>query len=748
MEQPSTSSNVTGTYLPCHPYPGIQASKHQLFPQQSCEADFCSAIVEYADPSDTYPSLSPEFRHRLPLRHLHWKSASRPVRTIDSLHVTLIADQKLLDASDNGPAPKGESPRKERRHQIPGLRQTPYLKLYLLQCSDVDTYKANSRKLLRDWVKDHTPPSQSSTSLNKQENHDAFEWLIVHVLPASADGNASRPSSVARTESEKRPSSSRWPSRSSSSVIEKIRADFNGTSKNAVDRVAQVQAAEHLEENSGRAQLRSQDDKNGWEDLIAKMKSLILASFDLRVNQYEEDIREKELQRNLPGWNFNTFFVLKEGLARGFESVGLTEDALTGYHELAAGLNAIVDGQSRGDTAEQQAAIFSEYTEDLIEVFKHAERYSKSTETSWQQKPQVLDLGACILNTDRKPFRDLILANKISTFDFQSYVFARQVSLLLRLADVAVQSYPPTVGGNFESGSDDHSDFGTRFLKPSGEGREDLIILAEVAERASSFITSVATTIRNDIRSGIYPADDGRNGNDDFSYIMYEEILENLVLSWIFSASKLILEATSANSLFAQLDPILRQLRSSINSSIDENENGVGAVVKSVHRNGLPDRTSSLQAHTPVVSQPPVQESFPLVTSLDAVRLLPPATSHPGAQELASQRGDLLTLARRALSGLGLQHVDRQGGLADIRLVSGAEEVQMQEVKLEDTPEREETPLESSSVTARAPNMAGLCNRTLFSVLQSEQSFYQAFEVCQAQKLCSVRGANVPSSRN
>ena len=729
-------------------YLAIHASKHWLFQQQSCEADFCSAIVEYADPSDTYPSLSPELRHRLPLRQLHWKSASRPVRTIDSLHVTLIADQRLLDASDNGPAPQGESPRKERRHQIPGLRQTPYLKVYLLQCSDVDTYKANSRKLLRDWVKDHTPPSQSSTSLNKQENHDAFEWLIVHVLPASADGNVSRPSSVARTGSEKRPSSSRWPSRSSSSVIEKIRADFNGTSKNAVDRVAQVQAAEHLEENSGRAQLRSQDDKNGWEDLIAKMKSLILASFDLRVNQYEEDIREKELQRNLPGWNFNTFFVLKEGLARGFESVGLTEDALTGYHELAAGLNAIVDGQSRGDTAEQQAAIFSEHTEDLVELFKQAERCSKSTETSWQQNPQILDLGACILNTDRKPFRDLILANKISTFDFQSYVFARQVSLLLRLADVAVQILPPTVGGNFESGSDDHSDFGARFLKPGGEGREDLLILAEVAERASSFITTIATTIRNDIRSGIYPADDGRNGNDDFSYLMYEEILENLVASWVFSASKLMLEATSASSLSAQLDPILRQLRSSIKPSIDENENGIGAVVKRVHRNGLPDRTSSLQVHTSVVSQPPVQESFPLVTSLDAVRLLPPTTSYPGAQELASQRGDLLTLARRALSGLGLQHVDRQGGLADIGLVSGTEEVEMQEVKLEDTPEREEKPLESLSVIARAPTMAGLCNRTLFSVLRSEQSFYQAFEVYQAHKWCSERGANVPSSRN
>lgn len=703
--------------------------------------------MAYADPSGIFSSLSPELRHRLPLRHLHWKSTSRPVRTIDSLYVTLIADEEPLHANDNGPAPKGESPRKERRHQIPGLRQTPYLKIYLLQCSDVDTYRASSRKQLRDWVKDHTPPSQSGSSVNVQENHDAFEWLIIQVLPPSADVDTSRPSSVHRTESDNRPSSSRWPSRSSSSVIEKIRADFNGTSKIAVDRVAQVQVAKHPVEEVGQAQLPSQDDQNGWEDLIAKMKHLILASFDLRVNQYEEDIRGKELQRNLPGWNFNTFFVLKEGLARGFESVGLTEDALTGYHELAAGLNAIVDGQGEGNTAERQAAIFSNCTEDLVEAFKHAERCSKSTETSWQEKAHVFDLGACILDTDRKPFRDLILANKISSFDFQSYVFARQVSLLLRLADVAVQNYPPTVGAPSEGGSDAHSDVGTRFLRPSGEDREDLIILAQVAQRASNFITSVTTTIRNDIRSGIQSAYDSQNGDDGFSHTVNEEIVENLVASWVFSASKIILEATSANSLSAQLDPLLRRLRSSINSCIEDSKNGFGPIINNVHREGLPDRTSSLQAHLSVVSQPPIQESFPSVTSLDPGRLLPPATSHPGAQELASQQGDLLALARRALSGLGLQHVNRQGGLADIGLASAAEEEEMQVVKLEDTPEREEMLRENFPINARAPIIAGVCNRTLFSALQSKNAFYQEFEVYQGQKWCNSRGADIHPSR-
>ena len=581
-------------------------------------------------------------------------------------------------------------------------------------------------------MQDHTQPSQSSLSLNKQDNHDAFEWLIIHILPVSADQDTSRPSSVPRTGSEQRPSSSRWPSRTSSSVIGKLRADFNASSKNAVDRVAQVQVAERPEENSRSGHEQSQDDRDGWEDLVAKIKYLILASFDLRVNQYEEDIREKEVQRNLPGWNFNTFFVLKEGLARGFESVGLTEDALTGYHELAAGLNTIVDGQLGGDTAEQQAAIFSDYTEDLVEAYKEAERCSKSTQRSWQEKPQLVDLGACILNTDRKPFRDLILANKISSFDFQSYVFARQVSLLLRLADATAQPHSPNSDAMFESGSVLlHADVGSRSLKSSGEDLEDPIILAEVAQLASNFINSIVTTIRNDIRSGIRASDDGQKGNESTPLIVRDEIVENLVASWIFSASKSILQATMATSLSVQLDPLLRQLTASIKPSVEDVEDQMGSIINPVHRKGLPDRTSSLRAHAPTIHYPTIQEGFPSVISLEAVGLLPPATSRPGTQELASQRGDLLALARRVLSGLGLPHVGRQGGLADVDLKFGAEDEELQEVNL-DTTEPRGKPPEILHVNARVPSIAGVCNRTLFAALESKDKFYEMFQVCQA----------------
>ncbi|KAG8411307.1 hypothetical protein J3459_016346 [Metarhizium acridum] len=70
----------------------------------------------------------------------------------------------------------------QRRHQIPGLRNTPYLKVLLVRCDDNDSYKATVRAEIREWIKEHTPPSSASKKASNQEKHDAFEWLILHVV--------------------------------------------------------------------------------------------------------------------------------------------------------------------------------------------------------------------------------------------------------------------------------------------------------------------------------------------------------------------------------------------------------------------------------------------------------------------------------------------------------------------------------------------------------------------------------------
>jgi hypothetical protein len=464
---------------------------------------------------------------RLPLRNLHWKAPTRPLRSIDSLHIDLTpsgGSAQIPETATTGLAPpqgataptrsteeifRQPVKEKERRHQIPGLRQTPYLKVYLLRCDDSDTYKSTARKQVRDWVKENTPPSQSSTS-STTENHDAHEWMIIHVvIPDTPAASQPRGSSSSTTgEKEKTAATSRW-ARGTTTLLEKLRADFNISSKTAPDRVSQIRVQKervppHLlpapaPVNSPSIAESPQEQERAWADVIAKFKILILLSFDLRVSQYEENIRKNEEKRSFPGWNFNTFFMLKEGLARGFESVGLVEDALLGYDELSVGLDTVIRDQAKD---EAQGSVIMRHSEDLYTKAREILEQSQTDgDASQDSKTQLHDDQP--ISVRKKDYRDLILGNKISIFDFRSYVFARQMSLLLRLgnsqsarSDLATKLQPHP-----QQRTVDDSNIGLRSGQQTNN-TEDLFSLSELCSRALNFITFAARLLREDIING------------------------------------------------------------------------------------------------------------------------------------------------------------------------------------------------------------------------------------------------------
>lgn len=707
---------------------------------------FCRSIVEYSDPSGIFPSISNHLQRRLPLRNLHWTSTSRPLRSISSLHVELVPDHRPLSRGASARPGSGDvsnanpNGTRERRHQIPGLRQTPYLKIYLLRCKDSETYKSTSRKLLREWVKDHTPPSQSSSLTNKADNHDAFEWLIVHVVMSNEESwKGPRLSGSYKGEAhlEKASGGSRWSARGSSSLIEKIRSDFNATSKTAVDRVAQIQIDGAGEiEVSTRSDLQDKEEQNGFNDLTFKLKSLILASFDQRVSQYEEDIREKDSQRNLPGWNFNTFFLLKEGLARGFESVGLVEDALTSYHELSASLTAIAASQLTRTSSGGGANNFGDFTDDLLDALRraiHTVKAALNQETSsdiadtpkHDNENGFHHLGAAVLDTNRKPFRELILANKISAFDFQCYVFARQVSLLLRLANLV----PPKEMSPTDGASDEEHHMGDSRLQQTkrtfkaNQPEANLSILADVCRQAVHFITSISRVLRNDFYSSRDHLAQSNQGLDVISNDIVECIIENLVASWTFSACESILEKTYASSLLSPLEALLIQFKE-YNSISEFDQDGSPDRSSAARREDLPPRTSSLQSPHSITSGSIHPKRLPAVTLLDSARLLPPRSSQTGSQNLAAQRADLSNLSRGILGNLGLRH-DGWGLFAH----SDWSEDKMDDVPLEDTPTDVSIDPVISHITPYAPTRVGIENPLLVMALSSEDNFYASYEV-------------------
>ncbi|KAF7590594.1 hypothetical protein BBP40_002631 [Aspergillus hancockii] len=558
----------------------------------SPQAGSSSVTVEYTDPSGLFPLVQPVLANKLPLKNLHWKSPTRPVRSIESLRIGFVPAQH--DANERKSS--GDSAVPHRRHQIPGLRQTPYLKIFLLRCDDNDTYKSTARKALRDWIKSH-----ASAPATSQEKHDAFEWLILHVVQ---DGDGS----------EKTATASKW-GRTTTTVLEKVKADFNGTSKSAVDRVAQLRLPK-----PGTTQ-KPADLSDQLEDFVDKAKNGILASFDLRVAQYEEDIKEKDSQRSLPGWNFCTFFILKEGLARGFENVGLFDDALLGYDELLIGLDTAIDEQLEG-TGEQHGSAFLIHTEDWKKKAAAALDSTAVPKGEDDEEPTPvpeLDANDFPIDSNKKSYREMILASNISIFDFRIYIFSRQLTLLLRAAKA------PSLLSKESDGSQTPAN---TTKKP-----ENLMLLSEICERATEFISFAARNLRNDLETGLA----------DVNHAAKAEVINNLVSSWAYAAASQILSQTST--------PTLTLPESSLHAIAAAADTATGP------RTDLPRRSSSLanppktrptRSNTDILP-PDALSSVHSRLGHDGPKLSLAPAPKTGSEQLASARGELLLLARRVL---------------------------------------------------------------------------------------------------
>ncbi|KAJ6145494.1 hypothetical protein N7470_009389 [Penicillium chermesinum] len=531
------------------------------------QAASSNVTVEYTDPSGLFSSVQPIIESKLPLKNLHWKSPARPVRSIESLRIGFISAEDGERKSSSEPS----SAVPHRRHQIPGLRQTPYLKVFLLRCDDNDTYKATARKTLRDWIKAQGASSTSQTPGSSQEKHDAFEWLILHVVQ-NGEGAEKAPAAA-----------SKW-GRSTSTVLEKVKADFNGSSKTATDRVAQLRLPKDAKVNS--PELSEQ-----LEDLIDKMKNGILASFDLRVAQYEEDIKEKDSQRSLPG---------------GTSNVGLFEDALVGYDELSVGLDAAIRDQLE-EPGEQHGNTLLTSSKDLVETVKKALESGESKDGVNAADYSALDIRPedYPLSSTRMPYREMILSSDISIFNFRTYVFSRQLTLLLRAAKAPSLS-----------------------LNEKTNKLEDLVTLSEICARSTEFISLAARTLRYDLESGL------KDVEEKAKY----HIINNMVSSWAYSAALQILDQTFTPGLKVP-------------------ESSIIAVKKAAEASAAESR-----ADAPRLTQDLSDTAGPLPrrSTIDHPKAASVFPSRTGSEQLASARGELLLLARRSLEEIAHRRVTAQ----------------------------------------------------------------------------------------
>jgi trafficking protein particle complex subunit 10 len=729
--------------------------------------------VEYFDPYNIYELLEPGLIPRLPLRNLHWKSHAGPPRSIDTLHVELVPSGGGSESTTGSPAlsrsviastastkddgfqtqiggkvaastdtvdAQARTTTTQRRHQIPGLRRTPYLKILLVRCDDNETYKAHTRAEIREWVKTNTPPSQSTRKLNTQENHDAYEWLILHVvIPNTAAASQPRVTKGSETSiADKGPS--RWRTSGSSSLLEKLQSDFNGTSKGTADRVAQIRI--HVNDVPyhilpkvvpvpGYAE-SEQDADNAWQELVIKLKSLILSSFDMRVTQYEDDIKEKDAQRVLPGWNFCTFFMLKEGLARGFESVGLVEDALVGYDELSVGLDSVIQEQAVAGDPERHGGALLSYTEDLKKAADKALSTISGRHAGSLDDEEAVDLQTTdpapgdgfddiTISSSKKPYRDMILANNVSVFDFRCYIFARQISLLLRQGN-AWSTREELLAKLKEQQESVLRGVAPRAPAPKQvEESENLAMLAEICRRTLEFIPALSQVMRKDVIAAI-----GNQGSETDKDIgdtrvldpVIAVVVDNIVASFAFSVAQQILAQTSTKSLPIPPSTLAPPDGHEPKSSIPEPKT-------MMH----PARSSSL--HVRPGSRPPASPGiFPglgsrraSVPEHDAVAANAQFLK-AGLEDLAGRRAELYVLSRNLLEERG----KKRGwitGWSQVPTIGHADLGDMEDISLD---QPSDAPSDSMSSEDIPFSMAGIDNQLIRTALENQDDFYRLYE--------------------
>ena len=505
-----------------------------------------------------------------------------------------------------------------------------------------------------------------------------------------------------------------------------MRADFNGSAKGSVDRVRQIRIGiNDVPYNmlprvvpavpTGYTETEAEAEQ-AWNELIGKMKELILASFDRRVSQYEEDIKEKDAQRALPGWNFCTFFILKEGLARGFESVGLVEDALVVYDELSVGLDSIVAEQASSDNPAAHGGALLSYTEELKDIAQKAlaELTGGRLEFGNDEEEVTLDaqpssdkpsdaISGIPISTAHKPYRDLILANNVSLFDFRCYIFARQTALLLRLAN-AWSSREELLAKLKEQQELAPRGVAPRNLpsqKPVDEEEpENLLYLAEICRRTLEFVPGVSQVMRADVLKAM--------GGEEAMGKELVEVVDNMVASFAFSVAQQILAQTSTKLLPIPPSVLGRPLATG--EAADK--------VPELRTTTLPVRSSSLREG----QKPPPSPGFPGPGRLE--QELP--VQRAGLEELAAQRAELCNLSRNVLEECGKKR-GWTDGWAGVPTVGETGVEEMEDIPLDGSSEPA-TKKEAEPEEALYTSTAGVSNATLRTALDNRDDFYRLYE--------------------
>ncbi|KAL6058445.1 hypothetical protein QOT17_014841 [Balamuthia mandrillaris] len=249
--------------------------------------------------------------------------------------------------------------------------QWPYAYLYIAYCKDSDTYNKALRGKIRAWVN------------HMEERQQEYLLVMLYV------GRQSVRTEVAR--------------KLNRSSYDKMRSDFNNAKR---DRCCELRIPDTQQSPVVGNQDKSRE---AMEDFVEKLKTCISITLSQHVTFYRDQVQKLYEQRSLPGWNYCNYFVTKEALAFLYERAGSIEKALRFYNELGMLFVEVNSAKQKALPGNIYAAIMDKFGAHL-----HEDNIS-------------------VLDTHSQPYREMILQNSITEFQFRKYLFARQAELLFAL---------------------------------------------------------------------------------------------------------------------------------------------------------------------------------------------------------------------------------------------------------------------------------------------------------------------------
>ncbi|SPO44554.1 related to TRS130 - subunit of the TRAPP complex of the cis-Golgi [Moesziomyces antarcticus] len=341
-----------------------------------------------------------------------------------------------------------------------GLLDRPFVHLYLVVCEDSEHYRTTVRNEIRSWISSlsffharqpgigassaapgtPTLASSSRTSLGLGSLRSATPPVRSDTPPVTASGpqtpttsagasKATLPASIsivptepeylivlitppegagisglanATPAAEAKTGMGRFMNKSKANVLEKARADFSTSKKEHVVQISRLPPVPAVPLT--RSGLHSMD-PTIWAELLTKMREAASATFTTTIEAQEQEIARCGVTRGQQGWDFCSYFLAKDSLARTLDAVGLKDDAVGQYEDLE-----IVFAQAMHTGAVAFAPVGGD---------------------------DVNDDSLPLLDVHKKPYAQLIRRNDISLFDFRCYLFARKSALLGKMGRVA-----------------------------------------------------------------------------------------------------------------------------------------------------------------------------------------------------------------------------------------------------------------------------------------------------------------------